>query len=440
MEVLNDFVGKLKNKQKIIFNSIWVIGDKLIRMFGGLIVGIWVARYLGPFNLGALNYALSIIAICVPIISLGLNNIVLTELIKENNKGQVVFTSLILRLFSGSIICFLIFLFSFTLNNEPLIKYLLIILSFQCIFQSSEIFDIYYQSLTESKKSVIAKSSAYIIINIIKVFALLNGSNILIFGLLSIAETFIAGVILTYFYLIVSRQTINELKFDLSYAKNLLSRSWPLIISDLFIIIYMRIDQLMIKNMVGNTELGRYSAAVRLSEIHYFLAGAICISVYPSIIQLKEKNETDFLNAFQKLFNILCTISVVFAIIFTFFSDIIVNTLYGIEYNGVGGVLAVHIWTGVFVFLGVGSSNWFIINNLQRHVVIRTIIGLSINIILNIVLIPEYQAFGAAIATLIAQMFAAFIANSFTTKTRVIFNLQLKSFLVFFKPSIKNYI
>ena len=83
MEVALTFIDKVKAKQKIIFNSFWVILDKVIRMLGGLIVGVWVTRYLGPYNFGKLNYATSIIVICLPLVNMGMNNIVLTELIRR---------------------------------------------------------------------------------------------------------------------------------------------------------------------------------------------------------------------------------------------------------------------------------------------------------------------------------------------------------------------
>jgi O-antigen/teichoic acid export membrane protein len=440
MSLTISLIGQLKSKQKIIFNSLWVITDKVVRMVGGLVVGIWVARYLGPYNFGAFNYATSIIAICGPLIGLGLNDIVLTDLIKRVDKGRVLFTSLVLKLCSGAIMCLAVYLFSFTLGNQDVTRVLLIVLSFQLIFQSSDIFDIFNQSRTESKNSVIAKTSAYIIVNIIKVIALLHGFSLVFYGMLTVLELVIASGVLVYFYFYLSNQNTRDWVFDAKLAKSLLLRSWPLIVSDLFISFYMRLDQLMLKHMAGYKELGRYSAALRLSEIHYFIASAICISIYPSIVKLKERSEEEFMNGFQKLFNMLVAISVSIALFFTFFSGYITHFLYGDKFPGVGIILAVHIWTGVFVFLGVGSSNWFIVNNLQRYVVIRTITGAVVNIGLNLILIPHYLSLGSAVATLIAQMFASVFANYFSKRTRPIFWLQVKSFLSLFKPSVKNYI
>lgn len=440
MEIQLSFFEKVKAKKKIIFNSFWVIFDKIIRMLGGLVVGIWVSRYLGPYNFGKINYAGSIIAVCLPLVNMGMNNLVLTDMIKKRDQGEILFTSLMLKLMSGSIMFLGIFLFSLTMHDDHLTRVILIILSLQCILQSQDIFDLFNQSRTESRNTVIAKSSAYIVINIIKAVALIVGFDLVFFAWLTVSETILGTIILLFFYFRVSKQKISNWVFNKKFAVELLARSWPLIISDIFIVFYMRLDQLMLKSQVGYTEVGRYSAVVRISEMPYFLASAICISVYPSIIRLREKSEQEFLHGFQRLFNILTTISVGIAIVVTIFANDITHTLYGAKYQGIGPILAVHIWTGVFVFLGVGASNWFFVNNFQRYILIFTVIGLSCNVVLNFVLIPKYLSLGSAIATLVSQMFAAVVANSFVKKTRPIFWMQIRSFLVFITPSLKNYI
>lgn len=431
---------RLKTKQKIIFNSFWVILDKVIRLLGTLVVGVWVTRYLGPTDFGKFNYAASIIGLSIPLVNLGMNNIILTEMIKYPQRGDILFTAMILKLFSGMLMLVSIYLFSFTLHNDAITRTLLLILSLQCVFQGQDLFDLFNQSRVQSRNTVIAKSSAYIIINIAKAFGLYLGFTIVQFTMLTIVEMILGGSILIFFYFNISKQTTASWFFNKEFALGTLRRSWPLIISDLFIMLYMRLDQIMLKSLAGYSEVGRYSAVVRISEIHYFIAGAISISVYPSIVKMRERGEKAFLDGYQKLFNILTTISVSVAVFFTIFSGPITHFLYGARFEGIGKVLAVHIWTGVFVFLGVGASNWYIIRNLTKYILIFTMTGLFVNIVLNLFLIPRYLSMGAAMATCIAQMFAALLSNLFIKQTRELFWLQARSFLVFFKPSSKNYL
>ncbi|TDX01779.1 flippase [Dinghuibacter silviterrae] len=440
MEAALSVFYRLKTKQKIIFNSFWVVLDKVIRLLGSLVVGVWVTRYLGPIDFGKFNYAGSIIGLSIPLVNLGMNNIVLTEMIKYPKRGDILFTALILKLCSGALTMLAIYCFSLTMHDDQVTRILLIILSAQCILQGQDLFDLFNQSRVESKNTVIAKSTAYLIINIVKAIGLYLGFTIIQFTSLTIAETILGTFILVLFYFRISKQTTAGWYFNWEFARKTLKLSWPLIISDLFIMLYMRLDQLMLKSLAGYAEVGRYSAVVRISEIHYFVAGAISISVYPSIVKMRERGEDAFREGYQKLFNILTTISVSVALFFTVFSGPITHFLYGARFAGIGQILSVHIWTGVFVFLGVGASNWYIIRNCTRYILIFTMTGLFVNIVLNLVLIPRYLSMGAAIATCIAQLFAAVLSNVFIKQTRELFILQAKSFLVFFKPSSKNYL
>lgn len=436
---LASVLKQLKGYKKAILNSFWIAFDKVVRMAGGLVVGIWFAKYLGPYEFGAWNYAYSLVALAIPFINLGLNNVLLTDLIREPDKGKIVFSGLLLKLCSGSLFTLLIYLLSFTLQSEPTTRSLLIILSFQCIFQAFDVFDTFYQSRTESQNSVMAKTCAYVAINAAKILALIKGYSVLFFGALTVLEVAVSSFVLLVFYFKKSKQTAEEWRINVPTIKNLLWRSSPFIVAELMITAYMRLDQVMIKNMIGNEALGKYSAAVRLSEIWYVIGSAITVSLYPAIIRLKQKDEQAYRNGFQRLFNILTTISVLIAVVVTLFSNYIIHVLYGPAYEGVGLILAIHIWTGVFVYLGIGGGNWLMVENLQRYVVVRTVLGAAINAVLNLVLIPTLQGAGAALATLIGQVFASVLANAFSSKTRTVFFLQLRSFLVFLRPGVKNY-
>ncbi|WP_310588394.1 flippase [Dyadobacter sp. CY326] len=436
-------VAKLKEKKKIIFNSLWVLTDKVIRMVGGLVVGIWFARYVGLYEFGLWNYAYSIVALATPIVNLGINNTLLTDLANNETsvqkKESLMIAGISLKLFTGVLCTSFIFIFS-SLESEPLTRLILIILSFQCIFQASDIFDLYYQSRSESKNSVRAKTSAYILVNICKVIALVTKTSLYVFAVLNVFEWVVSSIILIIFYFKLSNNPVPKWRLDVGILKSLVMRSWPFLIAEMLIILYTRLDQIMLKNMVGNEELGRYSAAVRLSEVWYFIPIAICVSLYPTLVKLKNQGDDEVKQGFQKLFNLLAVISVAIAVLFTFCSNIVTGLLYGSRYEGVGLILSIHIWTGVAVFLGSASGYWLVLHNMQKHSLVQTVSGAVINILLNLILIPYYAGVGAAIATLISQIAATVLANAFFTKTRPVFWLQIKSLRNLLRPSLKNYI
>ncbi len=161
-----------------------------------------------------------------------------------------------------------------------------------------------------------------------------------------------------------------------------------------------------------------------MSEVWYFIATAITSSFYPTIVALKTQNEEAFQRAFRKLLSLLAAISILIAVFITFSSSFLVNLLYGQQYTGVDNILVIHIWSAVFVFIGVGSSYWFILHDRQRLLLLKTIAGATVNILLNLILIPHYGAIGTSIATLLAQMMSAYFMNYFIEEARPVFFAQ----------------
>jgi O-antigen/teichoic acid export membrane protein len=195
----------------------------------------------------------------------------------------------------------------------------------------------------------------------------------------------------------------------------------------------MKIDQVMIKEMLNSEAVGQYAVAAKLSEIWYFIPMAIASSLFPAIINAKKKSEDLYHARMQKLYDIMAWMAIAIAIPMTFLSDWVVELLYGTQYNLAGSVLMIHIWAGVFVFLGVASSKWFITENLQKYSFYRTLAGALINILLNYILIPIYGIYGAAIATLIAQFIASYFFNIFNKRLRYTFLLQTNAILLPFR-------
>ncbi|MEM5815949.1 MAG: flippase, partial [Candidatus Aenigmatarchaeota archaeon] len=221
------------------------------------------------------------------------------------------------------------------------------------------------------------------------------------------------------------------LRFRKSTAISLLKDSWPLSLSGLVIMVYMRIDHIMIKEMLGAEAVGQYAAAVRISEAWYFVPTVISSSLFPAIINAKKVSEELYYARLQKLYNLMVWIAISVALPMTFLSDWVVNLLYGKAYSQAGDVLMIHIWAGVFVGLLVASGKWFINENLQILAFLRNFSGAVLNIVLNFILIPIYGINGAAVSTLISYSFSALWFDYFNKKTKKMFIIKIKSFLKF---------
>ena len=224
---------------------------------------------------------------------------------------------------------------------------------------------------------------------------------------------------------------LKRLYISAERAKSLLTDSWPLIIGAIAIMMYMKIDQIMLGQMMGDDAVGIYSAAVRISEVWYFIPMAITASVFPAILEAKKINEEKYYGRLQKLFDLMVLISVSVAVLMTFLSTPIITLLYGDAYVASGPVLSIHIWASIFVFLGVAASRWFLAENKQTLSLQRSVLGAVLNILLNLILIPHHGLIGAAVATIISHCFAVFFLDFMQVETRTMFYMKMNSINIF---------
>jgi O-antigen/teichoic acid export membrane protein len=237
-----------------------------------------------------------------------------------------------------------------------------------------------------------------------------------------------------YFYF-QNHLSFKDWNFEKSTAINLLKDSWPLILSGMVVAFYMRIDQVMIKEMMGASAVGQYAAAVRLSEAWYFIPMVVTSSLFPAIINAKKQSEELYYARLQKLYDFMIWMAIAVALPMTFLSDWVVNLLFGGEYFGAGSVLTIHVWTGLFVSLGVARGKWLLIENLQKYSIIYLGVGLISNVIANYYFIKIYGINGAAYATLLANGLGTIVTPFFIRKTRISFFMMIRS--IFFISLLK---
>ncbi len=418
------------NSQKIIGNTAWLLGDKFLRMGLGLVVGVWVARYLGPEGFGLLNYAIALVALFTTFATLGLNNIIIRDVVrKPHEKDEVMGTAFVLKLLGGLFISILtvslIYLFK---PDDHQTLFLVAIISIGMIFRAFDVIEFWFQAQVKSKYIIFAKTSGYLLLNIVKIIAIYIQAPISVFASILSAEIVLGAVGLAIVYQ-WQGYLLNAWSWSFKRAKFLLTESWPLILSGIIIMIYMRTDQIMLGEMIGDSAVGIYSATVRISEMWYLIPNTLVKSVFPKVVQAKEISQKIYYERLQQLFYSVAALSYSFAIPITFFSTQIMTLIYGDNYAAAGPVFSIHIWSGLFVSLGVARGPWLITEGLTKFSAASTATGAVINVVLNYFLIAKYGIIGAAIATVISQIVASYICHLFIPKTRIIFMQQTKALL-----------
>ncbi len=407
--------------KKYFANTSWLFAEKILRMGVGLFVGIWVARYLGPEKFGLLSYAQSFVGLFSAIATLGLDGIVVRELVKYPQKEkELLGTAFILKLFGAVLTLIILYIAIHFTSNDQYTNILIFIIASAVIFQSFNIIDFYFQAKVKSKYIVFANSFLLLLSSFVKIMLIINNAPLIAFAWVVLFDSIVLAMGYLYVYYIQKKEFfIRRIKFSIELVKSLLKDSWPLILSGIVISIYMKIDQVMIKEMLDSKAVGNYAAAVRLSEAWYFIPMVISNSVFPAILNAKNISEELYYARLQKFYNFMVWMAIVVAIIISFSSGWIINLLYGIKYQEAASVLIIHIWVGVEVFYGVASNKWLLTENLQKYRLYIDGFGAILNILLNLLLIPLYGIKGAAIATLLSYFGAFFIMFFIIKKLRI---------------------
>jgi len=418
------------NFQKIISNMGWLFLDKVLRMGVGFIVGVWVARYLGPEQFGTINYGTAFVGIFGSIAALGLDNIVIREIVRQpDEKYSLVGTAFLLKLFASVFSFLLSVLAIHFFKSDKLVKITVAIIAAGMIFQSFDVIRFWFESQVKSKYVVIAQNAAFLIAAAIKIILLVSRASLMAFVWTMLLEVLLGAIGVIFYYKFTGEQFL-KWKFRVTTAKLLLRDSWPLILSGLSIFVYMRISQIMLGSLLNEREVGIYSVVLKISELWYFIPTIVLISVYPKLINLYNENEDLYTKKLIEIMRVFFWFSLAVSIFTLIFSKAIVSVLYGKEYLAAAPVLSIHIFSGIIVSMSIIFSHRFILKNQQKISLYGTIFGGVVSIVLNFLLIPKYASSGAAIAVLIAYISPIIFESIFFDRTigliflKSVFNLN----------------
>jgi O-antigen/teichoic acid export membrane protein len=372
-----------------------------------MIVAISVANYLHRTNNGILNGGTVYIYFFSAIATLGLDQFIVKELHQfPENRDQILGTSFWMKIFSGFCCIPLIWLAYEIYPAKGTPYHYVLIFSTIGIIQAFNVIDSYFQSQVQSKYIMQVQIIGNVASAIIKLL-LIYLRMPLVWFVYAYTIDFLLLAIGYYFTYQRKQRSILNWTFNFKLSKKLLHYSWPLMISGVMVALYMKIDQIMLQNMYGLKEAGAYATVAQLSEAWNFIPAVIVTSLFPAILNAKRDDIARYKKRIQHLYDLMVYLSVPTALVITFAAPLIYK-LYKPEYAYAAPTLAVHIWSGVFVFLGAASSQYLIAENFNKLTFIRTGFGAIVNIVLNLILIPHMGMMGAAIATLVAYASATF--------------------------------
>lgn len=398
--------------RQVLVNLAWLFTDQILQMGLGLVVGLWVARYLGPAQFGLLNYALAFVSVFSSVATMGLGSIVIRDIARNPEcKNETLGTAFGMQFTGGCITLLLtVTMISIFKPDEGLTRWLVGIIAAGTIFQAFEAINFWFQSQVQSKYTVLAKNSVSFFVAALRIGLVTIKAPLLAFACIRLAEVAMVGMAYVYFYQLTGNK-IKDLRFSWARGKELLRESWPIMLSGLAVFLYSKTDQLMLGAMDKNVELGYYAAAVKISEVCDFLPMIISGSIFPKLANLRERNYQEYLDKFQIYCDTMMLLWLGVAIPISLLSPWIVHLLYGDKYANSAAVLAIYVWAQFGSNFGVARNTYFTIEGQLRYSLYLTVIGSFLNVGLNWWLIPKYGAFGATAATLITYFYVIILVN-----------------------------
>lgn len=414
-------------------NTSYLFFDKIFKMVISFFVVIYLTRYLGPERFGLLSYAQSFVSIFFAFSSLGLGQIVIRDIVNDKkNINKILGTIGLMMLVSSIVSIGCIFIISFFIYNDFETKALVNIIAITIVFQVFYVLiESFFQAIVLSKYIVIANNIGFVVSSCVKVLLIYFDMPLIYFAYALAFDSFFLALVC----LIVYNRRGNNIfkwKFEKTLAKKYIKISLPMLMVSITSFAYTRIDQIMLKSMLGNEANGNYAAAIKISELFYFIPSVIITSAYPKLIEMYGQSKDRYLILLEKVYRLVLWISFPISLIVSFCSNIIIKVLYGGKFIDAVYVLSILSWCLIFISIDTTFVRMLYIEKYESKYLYKSLFGVLINIILNYVLINMYGIVGAATATLVTLMCISYVFDIFDSNLRKLYYLKIICWIPFY--------
>jgi polysaccharide transporter, PST family len=408
----------------------FLLGDRVVRLAVGLFVNAWLVRYLGPDRMGLMSFAQSLVLIAAVASQLGLETIMVRELVRRPaEERDLLGTALFLRL-AGMLVTVGIALGAVSLMRPGDQESWRLTLVFTAIAlaQVFDIVDYWFQSRAEVGPVVVARGVAFVVGSAAKIAVILMRAPLVVVAAVIAGEFALSAVTLLVAYALRGRSPL-AWRWVPARGVALLRDSWPLVLNSVAIVISVRVDQMLLTTLRGPHENGLYAAAQRLTEVIYYVPVAVMAAANPILLRSHQRNRGEYERRLQRLFDLLARSGLGIALVLSLGAPWVVRFLFGGRFAATAPVLALLVWAAPLMFLGVAQTNWFVAENRQHGLMVRSAVAAVLSVLLNLWLVPRLGARGAARGLVGSQVVAQFALNALFPSTRRLFRMQCRAFL-----------
>ena len=402
--------------------------EQFLRTLSAIVIGIWVARYLGPDEFGLFSYVLAFTGMFRGVVKLGLDGILVRSLVNQPKSHEwFLGTAFWLKVIGATLIIVFIGILLSQTNHDQTTKLYILIVSFGFLFQSFEVVQFYFESKVLARIVIVCKIFQIVISSLIKIILVMYEASLIWFVAVTLIDAVVLAITFMISYFSNKKGFVFYRYFDFNIAKKLLIDSWPLIIASMSVYIFNHIDKVMINHMLGAYETGIFTAGVKFSEAAGAIPLIIASSLFPAILSSKNISSELYYSRLQKFYAFMTWFALLIVFVMFVFADKLIS-LYGEEYDESSSILRIYCFSLIFIFQWVARGRWVLAENLQYLTYKFMVLGALGNIILNNFLISEYGIYGAAYATLVTQLLITLIIPLYDKRTRYATLMLYKSF------------
>lgn len=439
MSFLSQMIGSIqlsKTKEAIMQNLFWAVLGKIVNLIGGLLVGVIVARYLGPSQYGLMNYIISYVFLFQVFALFGLDAIETREESRnERPKEVIIGTAFGLKVFFGLIFMAISILTSWWMEADHSTTLLVAIYSLSIVFNAFVVIRNHFTAIVQNKAAIKAEISRTLLSLGVKTILLLMNAPLTWF----VAAYMLDYIVLAIGYSLAYRSKIGKLtdwQFDITYARYLLKESFPLLLTNAAVIIYQRIDQVMIGQMIDSEAVGYFSVASRFVEVLIFVPMVLAQTITPLLVRAREKSLEEYMEKARQFMNFSFWLSMMISAVFSLSATLLIRYTFGVAYMPAAIVLQVMAFKTASVALSNTAGAMLVIEGRQRWAIIRDGLGCVACIGLNLWLLPKYGIIAAAFIAIASNVIAGYLADALIPAYRHLFVCQTKTLLVGWKDLI----
>lgn len=417
-KLLPAFIHGRHTLQKVVANTGWLFLNHAFRAVVSLVVGVWLARYLGPEKLGIFNYSIAFTVLFSAFSTLGLDSIVVRNIVtRPELKDEIIGTVFLLKLVGGLIaLAFAVGAALLVRPEDKLVQWMVGIIAAGFVFQSFDVIAFWFHSQIKIKPMVYVKMAAFLVASAGKVALIIMGASLVWFAWVGLFEIIIgaAGMVMAYE---AYGNRLKTLRWAGKRARELLKDSWPLIIASLAFCVHARIDHVMLAEMIGAGEVGKYSVAVNIIALFEYIPVLVCMSFAPTLTEAKTLGEDMYYKRLLNLYRLMFNMFLIITVPIFLFSGAIVDNLYGADYKDSGRLLALMSLKLFFVNFATVREIFIVNDGLFGYSLVTTLAAAAVNIAANYLLIPLYSSVGAIVASMTSFAVMVFLVDMFYYKT-----------------------